>query len=124
MRLSGPTFAAVAATFAVGVLCLIPIPQAAEGIGPPASDKYAHVLLFGGLAVLWWRVVPGRWWVVGLAVALYGGLLELMQGLTSYRTCDVFDFLADGLGAGLALGGVALWRWLRAHAAQRWQGSS
>lgn len=124
MRIRGPALTAIVATLAVGVLCLVPIPQAAEGIGPPASDKYAHVLLFGGLAVLWWRVVPGRSWLVGVAVALYGGLLELLQGLTVYRACDVVDFLADALGAALALGGVALGLWFRARAAQRLQGSN
>ena len=100
------------ATIAVAVLCLIPIPQGAEGAAPPESDKLAHVLLFGGLALLWWRVLPRRWLLVSAGVTLYGGLMELLQALTPYRSCDLMDFLADGLGVALALvlAMLATWR--------------
>ena len=98
-----------AATLVVAVLCLIPMPQGAEGAAPPESDKLAHVLLFGGLALLWWRVLPRRWVLVGVGVTLYGGLMELLQALTPYRSCDLMDFLADGLGVTITLAVAVLW---------------
>ncbi|MEO8502413.1 MAG: VanZ family protein [Acidobacteriota bacterium] len=98
-----------AATVAVAVLCLIPIPQGAEGAALPESDKVVHVLMFGGLALLWWRVLPRRWLLLSVTVTLYGGLMELLQALTPYRSCDLMDFLADGLGVAIALAGAALW---------------
>jgi len=100
---------AVLATLAIAVLLLIPLPAAAEGFGPPESDKVAHVLLFGGLTLLWaWAVRPARaamLLALAAAVALYGGALELLQALTPYRSCDWRDFLADAVGAALATGG-------------------
>ena len=35
------------------------------------------------------------------AIAL-GGLLEILQSFTSYRSAEMADFVADALGAGLA----------------------
>jgi VanZ family protein len=104
---------AVLATLAIAVLLLIPLPAAAEGFGPPESDKVLHLLLFGVLTLLWaWALRPARApALLGLAaaVALYGGALELLQALTPYRSCDWRDFAADATGALLAAG---LWRLL------------
>jgi VanZ family protein len=75
-------------------------------VAPPESDKVVHIVLFGGLAALWaWslRAWRGRALVVvAAAVALYGGLLELAQGLTTYRTADWNDFFADAIGCAVA----------------------
>lgn len=110
--------AAILATLATGVLLLVPMPAGAEGIGPPQSDKIVHVALFGGLAGLWWwalRPLPrGRSLALCAGVALYGGLLELLQTLTPYRTGDWLDFAADAAGAAaaavVALALPATWR--------------
>lgn len=101
---------AAAATAAVGALLLVPLPF--EGTGPapfglPHADKLVHGALFLVLSVLWLRAVDarprGRRTVVLIAaLALYGGLLELLQGATGARTAEWGDFAADLVGAALA----------------------
>ena len=53
----------------------------------------------------------GRWLSVALGLLAYGVLIEILQGLTSYRHAEWADLLADGLGilAGLALFGLLRW---------------
>lgn len=76
------------------------------------QDKVLHALGFGVLAVLVWRALahlweqarPISWAVASVAVASgLGGLLELWQALLPTRQADVLDFLADAVGAGLAV---------------------
>lgn len=77
----------------------------------PLADKWTHGVMYGGLsAVVWWeylrqhirvRLLPsvaGAW----LIPVLLGGLMELVQGLLPYRSCDVWDFVANSIGAILA----------------------
>ncbi len=73
------------------------------------KDKLWHLAAFGGLSGLLARAVAhfGRAALLAardaaLAGALLGGLLEVLQGLTRYRSPGWADFLADSLGAGLA----------------------
>jgi hypothetical protein len=74
------------------------------------SDKLLHAIVFGGLvpvafnAALYYRG-RGAWGrAVGLAV-LYsvglGGVLELWQGLLSYRSRELLDWVADAAGAAI-----------------------
>ena len=79
-------------------------------------DKVWHLLAFGGLAALLSRVLRhfGRPLQQAIAIAALvsaalGGLLELLQSLTPYRSADFADFAADALGAGLA---YLVLRWL------------
>jgi VanZ family protein len=72
-------------------------------------DKLAHFGLFLVAAVPWRRSLalfgvksPGIA-VVGLA-AVYGGLLEIAQGLFTARDAEFLDMLAGALGAVAALG--------------------
>ena len=72
-------------------------------------DKVWHAGAFAGLAALLSRVLlyarrpplsaarAGAWCSVAL-----GGLLEVLQSFTAYRSADVVDFVADALGAALA----------------------
>ncbi len=103
------------ATAAVFLLLVLPIPAAAEAAAPAGSDKTVHVLLFGGLAVVWRRSLAGRAPWLGLAVfaavALYGGALELVQALLPYRSCELADFVADSIGAAVALVAQAGFAW-------------
>ncbi len=83
-------------------------------------DKLLHAGAYFGLTVLWifwmlykrsnntkvisskalWQIVIG---VVVIAI-LYGVLMEILQGtVTSYRTPDVWDILANSTGSVLAL---------------------
>ncbi|KDO27144.1 hypothetical protein SPRG_07852 [Saprolegnia parasitica CBS 223.65] len=72
------------------------------------SDKVGHGLAYF-LLTLWWaqlvhrRAVP----TLLLAFALLGVAIEFLQGASGWRTFDVNDMLANGLGA-LCGGGLAL----------------
>jgi len=100
-------------------------------MGPPKkaglSDKTLHFIAFGVLAWLCWRALrelrrDAPVWVPLFggftASVLCGGLLELWQGLLSYRSCEFLDWVADALGALLAvvLTGV-VWRFSRVRPA-------
>lgn len=92
--------------FVLGSLPSAPI--VARGI----SDKVEHAAGFALLAWLACRAlrrlaVPrgaGRVAAAGFALSVaVGGALELWQGLLGYRSCELYDWVADGIGA---LGGV------------------
>src|SRR5690349_9186445 len=72
-------------------------------------DKVWHAAAFGGLSGLLARVLVylGRAPLAAVRDAVLGsvalgGLLEVLQSFTAYRSADVVDFIADGLGAALA----------------------
>jgi VanZ family protein len=80
------------------------------------ADKMWHLIAFGGLTALLSRALRhfGRSVLesiaaAGSASALVGGLLELLQSLTPYRSADFADLAADALGALLA---YVVLRWL------------
>lgn len=83
-------------------------------------DKLLHAGAYFGLTALWvlwvlfkrssktkttsskklWQIFLG----IGIIVVMYGVLMEVLQGtLTSYRTPDVWDILANTTGSVLAL---------------------
>ncbi|MEO0421358.1 MAG: VanZ family protein [Pseudomonadota bacterium] len=80
------------------------------------SDKFAHLLAYGALA-LWFSGVfrtPGSLLVAGALIAL-GIALEGVQALLPTRSVDVGDVLANALGVGLgvAAGAMGLGGWCR-----------
>jgi VanZ family protein len=97
----------VLAIFIVGSL------PGAPPVGPTVSDKVQHAVGFALLAGLWCRALRRLWpearrrrIAIGafLVSAGVGGALELWQGVLSYRTCELLDWVADGVGAALAVG--------------------
>ena len=71
-------------------------------------DKVVHFFVYGALATLVLRVpwVTRHPWRVFLAIAaasLFGASDEWHQSFTPGRQADVFDWLADTLGACLAV---------------------
>lgn len=70
----------------------------------PASwwDKMNHVVAFTVLAVLGCWSYPGRSAKVLIGLLAYGGLIEVLQGLTATRSAEMADLVANG--AGLVLG--------------------
>lgn len=91
-----------------------------EMLTEDVSDKTLHALAFvlGGLV---WagtfsdRVNLIRAGLVSLGVCLFmGGLIEVVQGTTTYRSAEAGDFVADAIGA---LVGIGIWllsrRWFR-----------
>ena len=67
-------------------------------------DKSNHVLAFALLAFLSERCRPRHNLVALAGLLAYGGLIEVLQSLTPYRTGDFADLLADAIG--LATGAV------------------
>ena len=69
-------------------------------------DKWAHALAFAFLTVWFAGLYPkGKYWRIAVGMAAYGVLIELCQGLISYRSAEWPDLGADviGIGAGLSL---------------------
>lgn len=71
-------------------------------------DKIIHFLLFFPLPLLGYatfvKKTRNRWKsmfiiiVIMIAGCIIGGLTEIIQGLTGYRSCDINDFRADAFG--------------------------
>lgn len=78
----------------VGALSLMPAPE----VG--VNDKLGHVITYFVLGAWFGLLAPNRlvlsWTVVGLLG--YGILLELLQGITSYRFAEWADVVANGGG--------------------------
>lgn len=74
-------------------------------------DKVAHFSIYGLLATLIVRLGEGRWapWVTILIVSFFGVTDEWHQSFVPGRSCDVADWVADTLGASLAVG--LYWGW-------------
>ena len=95
-------YAALGWTLVMFIGCSIP------GDGLPhaftSRDKLLHVgifLIFGFL----WRWLGYRAWVVLLAGASYGLLIEIWQGVMPInRSFDLYDALADTAGTALGIG--------------------
>ncbi|HYQ41398.1 MAG TPA: VanZ family protein [Polyangiaceae bacterium] len=119
-----PALGYAGAVFYGGLIRLGPLP---EVTGWVASDKLLHALAFGGLALLlaralhWLRphlTLARKLWVGLAGSSLLGLLLELCQAFTPYRSSDAWDWIADSVGALLAIGLALLfliWIPRRAH---------
>src|SRR5688572_27168392 len=73
-------------------------------------DKVSHVLLFAGLAMCGRWSYPRRNAMLLLGLLAYGVLIELLQGLTSYRSAELLDVVADGVGLLMGWQLMRLWR--------------
>lgn len=83
------------------VLALAPMPP-----GPPGgySDKLMHFAVFAGLAGWFGALTRGLGRLaVAAGLAIFGGLIEILQGLTGYRDPSWWDLLADVIGIGIGL---------------------
>lgn len=114
-----PALLYVGVVFWVGLIPLKSLP------GPDfwLVDKVWHLVGTCGLAALVARALGylGRRPALaardaGLLAAALGGLLEVLQSFTRYRSADWADFLADSLGAALA---CAVLLWLQADGSRR-----
>ncbi len=101
----------VPAAFALAVMFwagLIPL-KSLPGPDFELADKVWHLIAFGGLtgllsraAMHFGRVAPLAARDAALCATVLGGVLELLQSLTAYRSADWADFAADALGTALA----------------------
>jgi VanZ family protein len=121
-RLSWDVGVAVLYVLAIFVVGSLP---GAPPVGPTISDKVQHAIGFALLAWLWCRALKrlrpesnlARTVLGGFLVSVgVGGLLELWQGLLSYRTCELLDWVADGAGAAVAVVLYAMFQQLAARA--------
>jgi len=85
----------------VMVLSLLPLGPEAPTLG---WDKANHMTAFALLALLGCRAYPAHVPTVLTGLLAYGGLIEILQSFTAYRTAEWADLLADALG--LPLGWV------------------
>ncbi|MBM4343639.1 MAG: VanZ family protein [Deltaproteobacteria bacterium] len=97
----------------------------AAGLHWVPADKWVHAGIYGLLAGLWWWALlprhadrpwaePGWPWLVAVA---FGALDEVHQGFVPGRSRDPVDWLADAIGAALAVAIVVLVRRRRVAAA-------
>jgi glycopeptide antibiotics resistance protein len=88
--------------FSVLVLSLIPLNvDLQEG-----RDKVAHFVAYGSM-VFWFALLfkgRARQLAIAIAFAAMGVSIEFLQGMTDYRTLDVADMIANGVGAALGWG--------------------
>lgn len=96
--LNSPLIWRLALAIALGVvtaLSLLPLGPDAPTTG---WDKTNHLLAFAVLAILAGLAWPARIGAAMTALLAYGGLIELLQSFTGYRSAEWADWLADALG--------------------------
>ncbi len=80
-------------------------PQPPEVLPFSASDKFKHCLAYGSLSLWFCQIyvrVRQRAAVVAVLIAV-GIMLEFVQGWSGYRTFEIADMVANGIGAVLGL---------------------
>ena len=92
-------------TFVIAALSLGKVPDLKLGLKVKSGDKYLHFLAYFVLASAWFFAFKdklGKGLIkifVPLALIFYGIILEgLQSGLTSYRTGDIYDAIANTIG--------------------------
>lgn len=100
--------------FAIVLLSLLPVPDVRMTVEVPLMDKWAHMVMYGVLTLVIWleyirvhRQMRGRRLLLlaFLAPIAMGGALELMQAyLTTCRSGEWLDFVANSIGAVVGAG--------------------
>ena len=90
-------------------------------VGPDwvSFDKLAHFGVFGLLATTvarldaapHWRLLGPLWAII--LVSVYGMGIEMLQSFTPMRSMEYADWVADTLGAALAVVLYLRWHWYR-----------
>jgi VanZ family protein len=99
----------------LGIVCASAQSEVPGGPEVPGFDKVVHFGVFGALATAAVRLVPGRhagWVLVG--VSLFGASDEWHQSFTAGRSVELADWIADALGATVAVLAYTRWAWYRA----------
>jgi VanZ family protein len=70
----------------------------------PGTDKWHHALAYFALMFCWgqWFIQPSTRLKLAIAFVAMGALIECLQGMTSYRSFEWLDMLADAIGVALA----------------------
>ena len=73
---------------------------------PHSMDKIAHFILYSLLGFFLTGALPEeKIWAIIIGT-IYGILDELHQSFIPYRSCSLYDWLADAIGV---IAGVYLW---------------
>lgn len=99
-----------------GLVAILSLALMPGGVSIPAEDgdKLLHALAFAVLTVWFLGMVEdGRMLRLLVGLVAYALLIEVLQGLSSYRTADARDVVADvvGIGIGWGLAGIGLRGW-------------
>ena len=72
---------------------------------PQGFDKYEHIFAYAVLSGYFGQLLSRYALHLRYALALFcmGALLEVLQGLTGYRSPDYYDLAANSFGIGLGL---------------------
>ena len=102
LRKKGPL--AVLLAYSVFILWAS-LKESGDSVSIKHFDKVLHLAVYGLLAAIAYWVWPKvHKWKIWLGAALYGGLIELCQGLfTQGRTPSIADGLANAGGAAIVL---------------------
>lgn len=89
----------------VGMLVLSTLPIGHIGPSVPHADKLQHAVAYLLLTGWYAQLVAGRHGRAGLALGLLvlGVLVEALQSLTSWRSAEIADLLANVTGIALGL---------------------
>ncbi|MCR5312672.1 MAG: VanZ family protein [Bacteroidaceae bacterium] len=98
----------ILASIGIVILSTIPIPEVKPLEGVPLIDKWVHFVMYGGLTcALWLDYFKNKHRKISVSICLVsiiypaflGGLMEIIQeNLTTYRSGDMLDFIADCVG--------------------------
>lgn len=107
-----------AVVWAVVIAALIFLASSRSRVASPGvtqiDDKFAHFAVYGLLGTLVCRIKGGRSALLALLIAsVYGASDEWHQSFVPGRSSDVADWIADTLGAALAITLYARWSWYR-----------
>lgn len=103
----------IALMIAITILSLAPMPEVKMAEDVPLADKWVHMAMYGSLSLVVWyehrrkhSSQPSHLFLLVWALAvpvLMGGLMELAQAyLTTVRSGDWWDFVANSIGASTA----------------------
>ncbi|MEO0466414.1 MAG: VanZ family protein [Pseudomonadota bacterium] len=83
-----------------------------DSLDPPGNDKIGHVMAYGALTFTTLMALGPQRWKTALALCLiYGGAMEVLQGVMPYgREASLADMVANTAGALAALVLVAGFR--------------
>jgi VanZ family protein len=72
---------------------------------PRHFDKWQHVFAYAVLMAWFVQLLPSTRWALLTAVLflLMSGAIELLQGMSGFRSADAMDMLANSVGLGLGL---------------------
>ena len=106
----------------VFLFCTTPFPRLELGLDVPESDKLAHLIAFGLLALLFWKFAEsyrrptpaGFVWRAAACLLAYAAVDEWLQQYVG-RSTSLWDFAADAVGIAAVL---AVLEWRRRAAAR------